>query len=127
MIDKLPPGLGSTHLQRTEPMRRGERAAKAGREDSRTSGAATTAPLVPLEGLRRELAGMLESIDPDDAEAFARARPQLIRAMLLAELGGMVRDHPELPSLVATLDRDLSGPDMAQRWRALAEFLRRTP
>lgn len=49
------------------------------------------------------------------------------QAMLLAELGGMVRDHPELPSLVATLDRDLSGPDMAQRWRALADFLRRTP
>lgn len=47
--------------------------------------------------------------------------------MLLAELGGMVRDHPELPSLVATLDRDLSGPDIAQRWRALADFLRRTP
>jgi hypothetical protein len=127
MIDKLPPGLGPTHLQRTEPVRRGERTAKAGKEEARTAGASTAAPLVPLEGLRRELAGMLESIDPDDAEAFARARPQLIRAMLLAELGGMVRDHPELPSLVATLDRDLSGPDMAQRWRALADFLRRTP
>lgn len=127
MIDKLPPGLGPTHLQRTEPARRGERAAKTGREQGRASEAGSAAPLVPLEGLRRELAGMLESIDPDDADAFARARPQLIRAMLLAELGGMVRDHPELPSLVATLDRDLSGPDMTQRWRALADFLRRTP
>lgn len=88
---------------------------------ARDSGSARAAASRDVAALRRELSDIAAQADPDDAASMDRARPRVVRAILLWEFGPGLRDYgewqPMLDSVVQTLESD-----EGQR-RALAELI----
>ncbi|MBN7138092.1 hypothetical protein A7A76_03125, partial [Lysobacter enzymogenes] len=86
------------------------------------SASARAAASRDVAALRRELGEIAAQADPDDEASMERARPRVVRAMLLWEFGPGLRDYgewqPMLDSIVQALDND-----EGQR-RALAELIR---
>ena len=74
-----------------KPERSGGRDAAPARTGKNEAAQKTRDPDV----LRRELAKLVEGVNPDDPQALDALRPRLIRSVLLWEFGSELREYPE--------------------------------
>ncbi|BAV96903.1 hypothetical protein [Lysobacter enzymogenes] len=118
-VERLGPAATLISALRTQMTRKRDEVARgAGARDSASARAAASRDVAAL---RRELGEIAAQADPDDEASMERARPRVVRAMLLWEFGPGLRDYgewqPMLDSIVQTLESD-----EGQR-RALAELI----
>lgn len=111
-IDKLGAASGIIAALRAEVGQRSERAQR--KPDSRADSAVPAqARRRDAEVLRKQLAEIVKSVDVRNAEAVRKARPQMVRAILLWEFGPELREHPDwqpmLESITHTLEAQGAG------------------
>lgn len=118
-VERLGPAATLISALRTQMTRKRDEVARGAR--ARDSASARAAGSRDVAALRRELGEIAAQADPDDEASMERARPRVVRAMLLWEFGPGLRDYgewqPMLDSIVQTLESD-----EGQR-RALAELI----
>lgn len=118
-IDKLGAASGIIGALRAEVGQRSERAQRG--PDSRTE---TPAPVQAqrrdVEVLRRQLADVVQAVDVRNPEAVRKARPQVVRAILLWEFGPELREHPDWQAMLESITQTLE----SQGAKHEAEFTR---
>jgi hypothetical protein len=55
------------------------------------------------QSLRRQLATLVQGVDVDDAEAVNHVRQKVVKAILLWEFGGSLREHAEWQPMIDTI------------------------
>ncbi|MGH8108424.1 MAG: hypothetical protein ACREO1_06865 [Arenimonas sp.] len=93
-IDKLTSTASIIAALRGEASEKGERTRRKNTQTADTS-EAQIAKRGDIKVLRQQLADIIKPISLDDKEAVKRARPQVIRSILLWEFGPALREHPE--------------------------------
>ena len=86
-----------------KPERGGSRDAAPARAGKSEAGQKTRDPDV----LRRELAKLVEGVNPDDQQALDALRPRLIRSVLLWEFGSELREYSEWQPMLERITRTL--------------------
>lgn len=118
-IDKLGAASGIIAALRAEVGQRGERAQR--KSDSRTeSSALAQGRHRDVEVLRKQLAEIVKPVDVRNAEAVRKARPQMVRAILLWEFGSKLREHPEWQPMLESITQMLEAQGAAHD----AEFIK---
>lgn len=107
-VERLGPAAGLISALRAQMARKRDEVGRS--PAARDSGAARGAATRDVAALRRELAEIAAQADPDDEASMDRARPRVVRAILLWEFGPGLRDYgewqPMLDSVVETLQND---------------------
>lgn len=124
-IDKLGSAQSLLAALRTDASQRKERA--QGKPSTLTETADASASRKDVSVLRKQMAEIVQSVDVRDADAVRKARPRLVRAVLLWEFGPNFREHPEwqpmLESITSMLEQ--KGAEGEAEFVALIESLKR--
>lgn len=124
-IDKLGSAQSLLAALRTDAGQRKERA--QGKPNTLTETADASASRKDVSVLRKQMAEIVQSVDVRDADAVRKARPRLVRAVLLWEFGPNLREHPEwqpmLESITSMLEQ--KGAEGEAEFVALIESLKR--
>lgn len=104
-IDRLAPAQGLMAALRAEVSQRKDRthgkAAPSGTSE-------TYAPRRDMAVLRKQMVEIAKSVDVRNADAVRKARPLMVKTILLWEFGSGLREHPEwqamMESIMGTLD-----------------------
>lgn len=124
-IDKLGPAAGILAALRAEMSQRGERLARHSARQADTA-PATTRRRGDVQVLRKQLAELVKSIDVRDEAAVKKARPQVVRAILLWEFGAEFREHAEWQPILESIVRTLEAqPAHEVQFRKLIDSLKR--
>lgn len=100
-IDKLGSAQSLIAALRTEVSQRKERA--QGGPDARVAQSPGQSSTRDVGVLRKQLAEIARQVDVRDAEAVRKARPKMVRAVLLWEFGPGLREHPEWQSMLESI------------------------
>ena len=125
-IDKLGAASGIIAALRAEVGQRSERAQR--KPDSRAElHAPVQARRRDVEVLRKQLVEIVKTVDVKDAAAVRKARPQMVRAILLWEFGPELREHPDWQPMLESITQTLEsqGERHDAEFRKLIETLRR--
>ena len=122
-IDRLSPTAALIAAIRGEPVRRsaGRQAASVDGASGRTPGASVSRR--PTEAqLQRQLVDLVKPVVAEDLVAVRKARPAIIRTVLLWEFGPQFRENPEWQSMMRRIESalDRADPEM----RALSALIR---
>lgn len=106
----------------------GDKAESARRKNTKSSESPeqSSATRGDIKVLRQQLADIIKPIALDDKEAVKRARPQLIRSILLWEFGPALREHPEWQPMLETITAAMEQhPDHEANFLKLLSELKR--
>lgn len=125
-IDKLGGASGIIAALRAEVGQRSERT--QGKPDSRSQ-AAAGAPARPRDTvvLRNQLAEIARTVDVRNPEAVRKARPQMVKTILLWEFGPALREHPDWQPMLESILHTLASQSDANEteFTKLIESLKR--
>lgn len=118
-IDKLGAASGIIAALRAEVSQRGERMQR--KPESRSESAVPVqSKRRDVEVLRKQLAEIVKTVDVRNGEAVSKARPQMVRAILLWEFGPEIREHPDWQPMLESIVHTLEGQGAAHE----AEFIK---
>lgn len=125
-IDKLGAASGIIAALRAEVGQRSDRTQR--KPDSRTeTPVPAQAQRRDVAILRKQLTEIVKAVDVRNPETVRKARPQIVRAILLWEFGPELREHPDWQTMLESITQTLEsqGAKHETEFTKLIESLKR--
>jgi hypothetical protein len=107
-IDKLSSAAAIVAMLRAAKSQRGERSIRKATKGADTV-SSQSVTVRNEKALRMQLAQIVKAVDIGDRESAQAVRHQVVRAILLWEIGPAFREHPEWQPVLESITRNLEG------------------